>query len=199
MRFRVSLPTDAGDGGNFAREIGTNLGTAYQGPDDSAHAADLLTFGAALATMRARVRAAIDEMYPATATELLDEWETMLGLTVDRYLGVDARRARLLARWRALRGGTPQAIARAVTALLSGDEATVHEVAPSLVTETPERVFRFAVRVPLAYHLDAFTAAEMRSVVEAAKPAHTQAAITNRIGFRTDDPDSLTDLTLLAS
>lgn len=200
MRFRVALPTAVGDAGDAARALGAALGTAYQGPDGSVHASDLLAVGAAIATMTGRVRAAMNEAYPGSAVELLDEWEVMLGLPVDPYLGTAARQARLLARWRSLRGGTPQAIALAVTALLSGgDVATVHEVSPALVTATPERVFRFAVKVPLAYHLDAFTASEMRSTVEAMKPAHTQAAITNRIGFRTDDPDSLTDLTLLAS
>jgi len=192
------------DTGELTREtlacavaLARNLGPAYRASPRSTVYADVVAWGAVLARQRLRQRAAADEAFLDTAFYLLAEWEAQLGLPTGEGLPVATRRQRLVAKWRSLRGGSPQAIASAITALLAdGDAATVVENLATAVT-TPAYVFVFAVVVPDSYFSDPSFAPRVLAIVAGQKPAHTLARVTNRVGFRCDDPDSRCDRTLL--
>lgn len=198
--WHTALPTTAGLVGDMARSFSRAIGPAYQAADGTVAAADALAIGDSLALIHETQLAVAAEAFLDSAFYLLAEWETQLGLPVEPYLGVAARRRRLVARWRALRGGTPQAIVRAVTALLTvPDAAVVVENGVLDVLPEPENVHLFAVVVPLSYFSDPNFAPAARGVIEKAKPAHTAYRLTNHVGFYTDDPNSLTDLTVLGA
>ena len=212
MRFPVAVPRsvtlspalllaggDAAETLRQGQELARARGPAYTAKDGSVAAADVLALGSALGRSRRNLLAALDEAFLDTATYLLPEWEAQLGLPVSGGLPPATRRSRLVAKWRAQRGGTPQAIARAVSALLTApDVATVYENTAAAVTD-PAWVFVFAVRAPLAYFTDPTFVGRVRATVEPMKPAYTTLRVTNRVNFRCDDPDSLTDLTLLGT
>jgi hypothetical protein len=189
-----------------SRALALLWGPAYDAQDGTVAYADVTALGSALGLTRLRGRAAADEAFIDTASYLLSEWESMLGIARNPGAPTSVRRQRLLARWRALRGGTPQAITIAVTALLNtGDVPTVVEAPVQDVPYAVEAaVFRFAVVLPdtgpaWTYFLDPVFGNTVRQTVDAMKPAHTSYKVTNRIGFRCDDPQSVCDLTLLSS
>lgn len=189
-----------------AQALAGLLGPAYNGQDGTTAYADLVAAGATQGLTRLRSRLAIDEAFLNTATVLLGDWESMLGLPRSPGVPTSVRRQRLLARWRALRGGTPQAIRIAVAALLDPgvEPVIVENVVQDAPFATPTAVFRFAIVLPdtgpaWRYFMDGQFASSVRATVDAQKPAHTSYAVTNRVGFRCDDPQSVTDLTVLAS
>ncbi len=124
----------------------------------------------------------------------------------DASVGDATRQARLLAFVRAAISGTPASIEAAVAAIAGSCEVvevTIEAVMASDPTpdaDTPRGVFRFAVVVPLAVASSAPQVAQITAVVDRMKPTHTSFAVTNQAtGFLTDDPASLTDLTVLAT
>ena len=127
----------------FAR----SMGPAYRAGSSTTTAADYCTYGVTFAVTRIRLRQALDEAFLCSALYLLPDWETMLGLAPAPGDSQTQRQLRLIAHWRALRGGTPQSIQRATTALLNPpDRTTVVENLISAVV-TPSAVYVFAVVV----------------------------------------------------
>ena len=202
MMPRVLAPTEASPDGDAARQLAHAIGTALGASDGTAAAADLLALGGLLADARQSIRDLADEAFVDTAYDLLDELERAYGLPVQPELGVAARRARLLAKVRAARAGSPDAIALSVGALDPG-YGTVSENTPATVPRDADdgaraggerMVFHFGVRLSVAVWNDAAVRERLRRLVAQMKPAHTTFDLhTNdpADGFRFNDPDSL--------
>lgn len=188
-----------------AQALARVSGPAWTAKDGSLAGADAVALGSALARTRQNTLASVDEAFLDTTVYLLDAWEEMLGLAVSPGLPDAVRRARLISHWRALRGGAPQALLAAVNAVLEApDTATIVENTVATCTAFPAGVFLFAVLIPSSapsfrYLSDPGWVARLRATLDGQKPAHTGYNVTNRVGFRCDDPDSLTDLTVLAT
>lgn len=171
QRIAHSLPTTAGTAGDLARQLGRLVGPAVQAPDDSLAAAEYLALGGALALARQATLDAIAEAIPASADDLLPEWEEHLGLPVQPQDTDDDRRARILARLRAA-GGTVQRIERS-SGTLAGGACVVLEQLWSAVTLVPRMVFRFAIQVPTALHQDVEFRSALDELLQRQAPAHT--------------------------
>jgi hypothetical protein len=184
--------------GYFGRLWLKALGSAYQAPDGSVNASDALALGGALAAGRATNLAVRAEMFADSVTQLLPEWEASYGLAVRPDLSAGARQARLLAKVRASRAGTPAGILLAVRTL--APEATLTENTAAAVAATnPRNVFRYAVTITAAHFADADLAGQVGALLAAMQPAHTDHTLTTRVGFRCDDPLSLVDRDCLGS
>lgn len=182
----------------FARLLARAKGTAMPAGDGSLNHADNLAFGAALADAVDGLDAMLNQVFPDSATFMLPELEQLYGLPVGTAMTTAQRQARLVARVRASAAGTPQSIVAALTPVTTAwGVPTIVENAWSAVTAAPRNVFLFAVVLP--GFLSTTPPPEVVAVVEQMKPAHTDYNVTNQVGFLTDDPDSLTDLTLLGS
>lgn len=209
MRPAVTLPTEDSAAGEYARQLASLLGTAFQAADGTAIAADLLALAGVLADARAHLRQLADEATIAGATDMLAEFEREYGLPV-RADRTDAdRQADLIAKVRAARAGTPQSI---VAALAPITTVTVYENTPSNVPQSPDywaadhtypllagarrHVFRWSVRADAAVLAVDDKAAAMRRIVAQMKPAHTAVTFHSNDpanGFRFDDTASLFD------
>jgi uncharacterized protein YmfQ (DUF2313 family) len=174
----------------MARQLATLLG--LNAPDGSLNAADLLALGGALADTRSVLLDALDEAFPDTAWDLLSEWEAMLGLPVQPELPKPVRQARLVAKVRARFSGTPQDILASVK-VLAPEATLVETTAAQAAASAPLNVYRFVILIALATAANQVTYQQIRALVEQMKPAHTHGAVSVRIGFRCDDPQSLTD------
>lgn len=194
-----ALPTEASAAGDQARRYARALGPAYQAPDGSANAAEFLALGQGLADQRATVARCLDQAFVDTATDLLDELEEEYGLTRRHDLPDADRQARLLAKVRAARAGSPQDLLRAVHAI--DPTATLSEttIAAATAGGYPRGVFRFAVVVAAATHADAAKLAQVRALIEQMKPAYTQGCAVVHVGFFTDDANSRVDRDALGS
>lgn len=184
----------------MARFYARAIGPAYQATDNTVGQADAMAIGAHAAYAQYIATAIVAEAFLDSASYLLEEWENMLGLAFEPALSTAARRTRLVAAWRSLRGGSPQSIKSAIDALLTApDECSVVENTPAAVTAWPANIFMFAVVVPgnYTYGVPGWLA-KAQVVLDKAKPAHTQGNLTNVVGFYCDDAGSLTDLTVLA-
>jgi hypothetical protein len=113
--FPHDQPTEATDDGDFARQLATLLGPAYQAGDDSNNAAEFLALGGALADLRLVIIDSLAEAFANEAWDLLSELETIYGLPVRTDLDEEDRQARLVAKIRAARAGTPNSILLAVS------------------------------------------------------------------------------------
>lgn len=189
------LPSGDGDDDLFAREIAILRGPEVSPADGSVVAEDFRALGNALGNARSTVLRAVAQAHPGQASDLLGELEAQYGLANGADLYITTRQARLLAKIRARREGTEDAIL-----------ATVRTFAPTATLEGvtwQEAVFykrgthRFAVVVPVAI-FDSPTLPLIRASIEQQKPAHTEGRATTRVGFRCDDPLSRCDDTLLA-
>lgn len=204
-----SLPTTSTDGRDatvtMARMMLRLVGAGWQAPDGSNNAADALALAASFADLREELLNVWANELPAFATSdngLLTEWEILLGLQPDRTSTDTVRQTRLLAFARATLAGTPDSIESAVAAytgtaeVVETDSVTVWASDPTPTSETRRGVFQFAIVVDMAYAQ--YAQVEISAIVNRMKPAHTNFAITNQAtGFLTDDPNSLTDLTVL--
>lgn len=197
----------------LARQVGTLLGPAFAAPWTSTvkslMGADLLALGYALKGGRTTNRNALRNAFVNEAKELLGELEVVYGLAFDPSLTDDQRRTRLLVKARAAFAGTPPNIVTALTPYDLGQPVTIRETtaAEALSVEAP---FRFTVYVKPdvvptsgASFDSLFVAsrlAAIRATVEQMKPAHASYQLTTTdpsLGFFTDDPDSLTNNTVL--
>lgn len=199
MQILQPLPTASGDSATLARQLLRLLGPAYPAPNNSTNAADALALGAALADERFTFRGALDSAFPDTVREaLITEWEQMLALpSLSSTLTYAQRRIALLARWRTRFAGTPDAILAAL-APLSATAPTMRETLARDSHANPRRVYAFAVRTSVDPTTPAI--APLVATVAVMKPAHTAVAFTDRsltAGFFCNDPDSLTNNTLL--
>ena len=182
----------------IVRQLARLRGPAFPSPDGSPNAGDVLTLGAELALSRALTLATLAEAFPDSVTTMLSEWETMLGLPNGASLTDDARRLRLLARYRTRFAGTPQAILSALTPLNGNVAPTMRETLAIDSHANPSRAFAFTVRTDIDPNTAAI--APLVDIVGVMKPAHTLAAFTDRsltAGFFCNDPDSLTNNTVL--
>lgn len=184
MNPLAAAPTEESAAGDVARLLVKLLGPAHSAPDGSLNAADMLALGGALAAVRDTTLAALAEAFVTSASQLLAELEAAYGLPVRRDLGDDARQARLTAKVRAARAGTPQSIERALRAI--DPAATVYENTPTTVPRDAvgERfVFYWSVRLTLAVWTDPASRAAIEALCEQMKPAHTD------FGLHVNDPD----------
>lgn len=99
-----------------ANVLASLVGPAYQANPNTAVRAELLTDAATLEDMLGTINGAIDEAFADKAETTLSRYEAVYGLTSRPDWGVERRRMRVLATIRAMRGGTVQAILRAVQA-----------------------------------------------------------------------------------
>lgn len=182
-----SLPSASGDAATLARQLLRLVGPGWQAPDGSNNAADALARGATLADSRQMLLDTALEAFASLATDLLSEWEALLGIPADDTLPDADRRARLAAYARSQLGGSPQAIAAAVasiTATCSVSETTAAYCAAALAS--PRDVFRFAVVVPIGFVQSAAKRARVEAIVDRMKPAQTTYTVTNAVGFYCD-------------
>jgi uncharacterized protein YmfQ (DUF2313 family) len=200
MNFPQGRPSEVSNDGDFARHLATLLGPAYQAQDGTNNAADFLALGGAMADVRAILQDIVAEMFVNTAYDLLSELEADYGLPVHPELAASERQANLLAKVRAARGGTPQRLLTALSVV--APEATITENDVTTVPREPDGatyqsasrgVFLFAVTVAVATWNNAAKRAQLVALLDAMKPAHTAYNIVTRVGFRTDDVQSLTD------
>lgn len=184
MNISVPTPSEVSASGDLARLLARLLGPAYQAHDGTRIAADLLGTGDALADVRETLDQALDEAFVHLATDLLSELEEMYGLTVRTDMSTTERRARLLAKVRAARAGTPDAIELAASSLDS--TATVYENTAADVEEEPRNVYLWVLQVASAVWNDPTKRAQLREIVEQMKPGHTRGWLAVDVGFLAD-------------
>jgi len=204
------LPTRTGTVGELARLIGRMIGPAVSAPDGSLDAADYLALAGALADGRSTNRNLLRNAFPGEAVELLDQWEGLLGLAVSSSLADGARQERLVVVIRASAAGTPSNIGRALASINGGVAPEVLEVLAADVTAARENVFRYVVHMttvdaapvagqPVSAQFSPTRWSAIKSALDRLSPAHTAAHVTTTqtTAFLTDDPNSLTDNTVL--
>ena len=192
-----ALPSGTTKTADRARRLALLIGPSIQPGDGTLVAADLLTLGGLLAYGHDRILAAVAEAHPGSATELLDELEEQYGLANGADLTTAARRSRLLAKVRARREGTENAILATVRTI--APTATLQGVAWSSVTAYPRATHRFAIILPVATFDDGTSRTTIASALGQQSPAHVEPRVTTRVGFRCDDSLSRLDDTLLAT
>lgn len=195
------LPSEASPSGDIARSIARILGTAYQPADGTVAAAHFLGLGDIFNDTRNVNVDSINEAFANTANQLLSRYESVFGIATDPALTVAAREARVVAKIQALRAGTPQSIKAAVNQLLAGGASSIVEnlasVVNAMVPPQPRLVFLWALVIAATDWSNPATFASVLATINQMKPAHTLGNITTRVGFRCDDPLSLTDRDLL--
>lgn len=193
------LPTAATDAATIARQLLRLIGPGRAAPDGSNTAADALAHGSTITDSRQMLLDTAIEAFPSLATDLLTEWETLLGIAADDTLPVADRRARLSAYARSQLGGSPRAIEAAVAAITGS--CTINEAASAgliAAGATARDVFRFAVIVPVGFVQSAAKNASVAAIVDRMKPAHTDYTVANAVGFYCDGfADSYLDTTAL--
>lgn len=192
--FDLALPTGDTDTDRFARELAILRGPEITAQDGTLVAAHLRAHGELLANAREALQRAVGQAHPGSASDLLDELEEQHGLSPGDGLTTTQRRARLLAKVRARREGTENALLATVHAL--EPTATIQGFAWSSVTAWPRATHRVAVVVPSATWANAATRESIRAAVEQQKPAHVEVHVTVTVGFRYDE--SLLDRDLLS-
>lgn len=182
-----------------ARRIAALMGPgAGNAPDGALMSALVRGLGGGVATVNETVQRALSQAFVGEATDLLDALEAEWGLPNGSGMTTAQRQARLVAQVRANVGGTPQNILAAVQTL--APEATLREnTAAAVATTNPRGVFLFALVLSDTDAENSHLVAQVESLLDAMKPAHTGDAITNSVGFYTDDDPtpSWTDLTVL--
>lgn len=191
-RFSISLPSGETLPDDFARELVSLLG--YNAPDGSNNADDARTIGTALADAYERLDDAGREAFVTLTTELLSEWESRLGLPVSPSLDGDTRRTALTAARRASAGNSIGKMRSALRVLDPVADVVRTRAVDAAAAGAPRAVFRLGIRVSAATLANATSLARVVSLMERMKPAHVGYEITSVESFRTDDPDSLTDV-----
>lgn len=196
MKPVALYPSENTDAGRVARRLARLIGTSRDFTDATVEGSNALAFGQALDTAADAMALAIAQGFAGEATVLLSELEAEYGHGDGSGLSTADRQARLLAKVRAGRAGTPQEIKRALASL--DPSVTVLENIWSTVSGTdPSAVYRFGVLVAVATYADPNLLARIRAIIEQMKPGHTQGVVGTASKFKTDDPDSLTDRDLL--
>lgn len=175
----MSVPSRTGTVGDLARMLARLVGPGIDAPDNSLAAADYLALGDALAETDTTTTNSGLDAFPSYAVNLLTEWERILGLPTDTSLSDDARRTALTARTRALFGGSPQRLLRAIQVYAT--EATIAEAT------LPTGAFRFGVVVNTTTFASAAKVSAIDAKVAVMKPAHTRGRVTTGVIFRTAD------------
>lgn len=191
-RFSISLPSGETLPDDFARELVSLLG--YNAPDGSNNADDARTIGTALADAYERLDDAGREAFVTLTTELLSEWESRLGLPVSPSLDGDTRRNALTAARRASAGNSIGRMRSALRVLDPVADVVRTRAVDAAATGVPREVFRLSLRVSATTLANPTSLARITALVERMKPAHVRYSVTSVESFRTDDPDSLTDV-----
>lgn len=187
-----ALPGESGRPGDLARQLLRLLGPAWQAPDGSVTAVDMLALGDALDALLDSLEGALDEAFPDTVTEMLDEWEAALALPSLPSQSVATRRTAILAATRAGFAGSPQAILAAIQTLVPG--ATLLE--PYAPQPDPRRVFRLFVGLGSSYD-DIETRTRVSAVLVRMQPAYAGHTLVSSTNFKCDDSLSLCDRDVL--
>ena len=140
----------------------------------------LLGLAEEIARVDARGEVLLDEWSPDTASETLEDWERVLGITPEDGATEDERRIAAAAKYVARGGQTPAYFVALAGAL--GFTATVTEIPPHRfrmnVTETPYPVVEQDFRTGLSVCGDTLgsrTVPQLETPVNQAKPAHSLA------------------------
>ena len=187
----------------FARQFAMLLGPWYGAADGTRNAAEVEGIGESLAESSGTNDRVGREAFVNLASSLLPEWEALYKIPAP-LTTTAARRTSLLARPRAGFIAHPRTIVEAIRGI-AGADATVLEPLWSEVTANPERVHVIVVRVSEEVfgtpYVNTATFLQVVDVVGRMKPAHIEAVYTGTQtdGFRTDDPNSRTDNTVLRS
>ncbi len=187
MHQHHAVPTLAGATGDLARQLARLVGPAVQAGDDSVAAAHYLALASGLATARQTTLDAIAESTPATADDLLAEWEAVLAVPVRPGASTASRRTAILARLRAI-AGTRQRIAR-TTRIVAGGTTAATEHVYTAVTAEPRKVFRFVLTAPAAALDDGPTVTALDELLQRQAPAHTTWNLATGLSFLFDDTD----------
>lgn len=182
-----AVPSLSGATGDLARQLARLVGPAVQAGDETVAAAHYLALATELAAARQTTLDAIAEATPATADDLLAEWESVLAVPVNPGASTAARRAAVLARIRAI-AGTRQRIGR-TTKMVAGGTTSTTEYLYSAVTSEPRKVFRFVLTVPAAAIADGPTLSALDELLQRQAPAHTTWNFASGATFRFDDTD----------
>lgn len=153
-----------------------------------------------LARLDARAEALIEESHPASALELLPEFEQDLGL--EQASTTEERRARIIARTIARQRYRPVDFQTALAPLLGQDaeDVVVLERSNAMAVSLGDdrEIFRFFIfrdpTLPGDYFVDA-----AQDLVDAIKPSHTAGHVIESISFLCDDAFSLCDRDLLGA
>lgn len=201
MRPARTYPTETSLAGALARKIAMAMGTAYNHADATVNSADALADADALVASRAQVVLAIAQAFVSNATVLLDELEAEYGLPIRRDMTNAERQARLVAKVRASRRGSPRSIENALVPIAG--TATVLENLLTAVPIAPDGIRRgqwhFGVLISAAKWADINIRAQALAIIEQMKPAYTTFALGVTSPFLCDDPNSLVDRDLLGS
>lgn len=187
----------------FARQFAMLLGPWYGAADGTRNAAEVEGIGESLAESSGTNDRVGAEAFVNLASSLLPEWEALYKIPAP-LTTTAARRTSLLARTRAGFIAHPRTIVEAIRGI-AGADATVLEPLWHEVTASPERVHVIVVRVSEEVfgtpYVNTATFLQVVDVVDRMKPAHIEAVYTGTQtdGFRTDDPNSRTDNTVLRS
>lgn len=152
-----------------------------------------------LARLDARMQDLLRESNPATANELIAEYELELGLPSS---GSTAERlARIVAQETADAGFRPEDIQTALAPLLALNPVDVIVIerthADAVAMGDDREIFRFFVyRAP---DLTTYYVASAQALLDKIKPSHTLGYVIESINFLCDDPYSLCDRDLLGA
>lgn len=205
MQLPQSVPSEQSLAGDFARQIAQLLGAAYQPADNTAIGAELLAYGGAIRDGRQTNLDGLSECFPDTAEQTLNKWEETYGLPVREDLvnlslpnPYQIRQARLTAKVRAARAGTPQQITAAVAAI-DPSAVLIQNLFSQIIAAggSPLGVYQFAIILATATLTNATLMSQIQAIVRQMKPAHTRGQFSNvnpftnfgnNSGFKTDDP-----------
>ena len=165
---------------------------------DSTLTAVFLACGDELARISQRSADLIEESDPRTTSELLAEWERMLGLGADGT--EDDRRARVVSLVIRRQRFRPVDFQAALAPLLGQDEGDVVVIergrAFAVAVGDDREIYRFFIyrdpAEPGGYDLEA-----AQSLVDRMSPARSRGHVIESIAFKCDDPFSLCDRDLL--
>ncbi len=155
-----------------------------------------------LARVDGRAEDLIEESDPTTATETLDEWESVYGLTSDSSATDGERRAALLTAVNLRQRFRAADIQQALAALLALDPADVeiilHSRAFAIAVGDDTEIYKFFVyRDPALSGTENWQAAQ--AVLDQIKPAHTEGYVIQSVDFLCEDEFSLCDRDILGA
>lgn len=183
----------------------------YSDSDTSGHGKDISVHADGLSACQVNAESLLSEIFPDAADALLEDWERVYGLTqADKP--TFQRLQNLLGIINA-RGGLSRSHIQAALRPFTGYDADIDEFMvfrcddhrcltdSGMYAMDEDQIFRFFVRVdPARIQTVGYNLGMVQDVVNLIRPAHTQGIVdSGQYGFFSDDPNSLTDLTLLGT
>lgn len=159
-----------------------------------------LGIGDELTRVSGRAADLIEEADPRTTSELLSEFERVLGLSSDGT--DDARRARIVARLVQRQGFRPADFQQALALILGQEEEDVVVIERGRVFAVAvgddQEIFRFFIyrdpADPGSYSID-----DAQDVIDLMQPAHAQGHAIEELAFKCDEATSLCDRDLIGN